>query len=234
MIIRLNGTSDFACAPPYISLDAPDDFEGFKNAVMAQKDKLDQGFLADDPPQDVMAAVLAIVQESNPMNAMIGMMGGMMGGGVVANGNLQAMMMMQQQQAAMQGGAGMQPGMQGMMGQMQAGNMGGMGGVVLPPPVPAFGIGGGGPGAMGMDREIPVAMATATGAQMGGGGGGESAFDISRVLDEMGLQQYSGRFLKEGIDGNIMRQLDDASLQELGVDSGLGRAKILGWINRHR
>mmetsp|Transcript_20292 Transcript_20292/g.40604 ORF Transcript_20292/g.40604 Transcript_20292/m.40604 type:complete len:142 (+) Transcript_20292:2-427(+) len=61
-----------------------------------------------------------------------------------------------------------------------------------------------------------------------------SPTDVSRVLDSLNLSKYGPLFEKEGVDGSLLLTLDDAALQEVGIDSSLARKKLLQWIENNR
>ena len=52
------------------------------------------------------------------------------------------------------------------------------------------------------------------------------AFDISRWLVDIGLEQYTAAFLKQGFDGPGLATLTDAELRELGV-AAMGHRKTI-------
>ena len=57
--------------------------------------------------------------------------------------------------------------------------------------------------------------------------------DVVGVLSSLGLSDYAATFEKEGVDGNLLRMLDENALEELGVMSSLHRKKILSWIENN-
>lgn len=57
--------------------------------------------------------------------------------------------------------------------------------------------------------------------------------DVVGVLSSLGLSDYAATFEKEGVDGNLLRMLDENALQELGVMSSLHRKKIISWIKNN-
>ena len=145
---------------PAISVDAPANFDAFKTAVMAQKDKCDSGYCQDDPPADVLAAFETLKTQQNPMGGM-GMMGMGMGGNAQMMQQQQMMMMQQQQMMAGGGAMNMTPQQQQqMMTQQQQMGAGGMGGMTAAQQQqmmmqngmqPNYGV-----QSNTMDREIPV------------------------------------------------------------------------------
>ena len=59
-----------------------------------------------------------------------------------------------------------------------------------------------------------------------------SFFQITNLLEAMGLDQYVDTFVKERVDGSLMLALDDSMLcTDLKVDVGLHRIRILKVIS---
>ncbi len=49
---------------------------------------------------------------------------------------------------------------------------------------------------------------------------------MQKLLDGMGMPQYKEAFSKEWVDGEVFKELDDETLEELGVTSKLHRLKL--------
>ncbi len=49
---------------------------------------------------------------------------------------------------------------------------------------------------------------------------------MQKLLDAMGMPQYKESFSKEWVDGEVFKELDNETLEELGVTSKLHRLKL--------
>ena len=53
---------------------------------------------------------------------------------------------------------------------------------------------------------------------------------VSRWLEQLGLEQYASNFTDNDIDAQLLAQLTDADLKEIGISSLGHRKKLLGAI----
>ena len=51
--------------------------------------------------------------------------------------------------------------------------------------------------------------------------------DILEYLDFINLKKYQERFKENDIDGDLMKEMDEETLEELGITSKLERKKII-------
>ena len=56
-----------------------------------------------------------------------------------------------------------------------------------------------------------------------------------QMLERMNLQKYQGRFAEEGVDGAILMDIEENTLEtELGITSKLDRVKLMKIIKGER
>ena len=55
---------------------------------------------------------------------------------------------------------------------------------------------------------------------------------VSEFLRQNGFERYVSLFVENEIDGATLSQLDSPTLQELGINPGLERAKLIGKIKK--
>ena len=82
---------------PHIAVDSPKDFEGFKAAVMQQREKVNGGYVIDDPPAEILKAASDAKGSGNVFSRMMGNM--MMNVGGFGGANMAATMAGAQAQA---------------------------------------------------------------------------------------------------------------------------------------
>eukprot|EP00118_Oscarella_pearsei_P023946 m.294339 g.294339 ORF g.294339 m.294339 type:complete len:5643 (+) comp40744_c0_seq7:98-17026(+) len=63
---------------------------------------------------------------------------------------------------------------------------------------------------------------------------GMSVDDVSFWLADIGFGKYAENFKEEAVDGGTLQELDQDGLKEVGIKSGLDRAKILNKIRKKR
>ena len=61
-----------------------------------------------------------------------------------------------------------------------------------------------------------------------------TVLDVLDVLKVLGLGQYVSSFEKNGIDGGMLLVMDDSTLVELGIQSGIDRKRVLAYVAKHR
>ena len=61
---------------------------------------------------------------------------------------------------------------------------------------------------------------------------GISVSEVSKWLRKLGLNQYVGQFAKESIDGTMLLELDDETMQYIGIKNPLHRKKLSMFIQR--
>ena len=89
------------------------------------------------------------------------------------------------------------------------------------------------PDAAALLGAAPVAQ-----ADMSRGGGGSSAVqamtvgDVALQLKELGLGAHVEAFENGGVDGAMLNIVDEDTLKELGMSSGLERKKLLAWLSK--
>ena len=52
------------------------------------------------------------------------------------------------------------------------------------------------------------------------------------MLVKLNMTKYQDAFSREGIDGEVFQELDEAALRELGVTSGLDRIRLMNVISK--
>ena len=57
--------------------------------------------------------------------------------------------------------------------------------------------------------------------------GSMSAMDVGQFLKDIKLEVYAELFIENDIDGDILKDLNEKDLEELGVKKGFERKKIL-------
>jgi hypothetical protein len=61
---------------------------------------------------------------------------------------------------------------------------------------------------------------------------GDEIFDVGKWLNELGLGRYADAFVDNDIDAEVLSELTDGFLKDLGVDSVGHRVKLLKAIAR--
>lgn len=59
-----------------------------------------------------------------------------------------------------------------------------------------------------------------------------SVSEVSELLSKLRLNHYVDKFAEQGVDGNLLSELDDTDMQDLGIKSSFHRKKLMMFIQK--
>lgn len=59
-----------------------------------------------------------------------------------------------------------------------------------------------------------------------------SVSEVSELLSKLRLSHYADMFAEQGVDGNLLSELDETDMKDLGIKSSFHRKKLMKFIQK--